>query len=190
MKPPHVREIDVTGFRRRLGAFLDVYAAAMSPPDDQLPGRHSIMYRHSTYPDFRAIVAETPRRFPRREPTVAGFIYGFHGAPGQWWHDVVYNAVRERSGAEEAEKWLADPFEVAELHVRPEYQGHGLGRKLLNGLCQDREEHTVVLSTLDRPATRAKRLYGSVGMTDLLSDFEFPGGGPHYAVMGAALPVR
>jgi len=191
VKDPQLREIGVQTFRRRLTAFLDVYAAAMAPPADQLPGRHSIMYRHSTYPGFRAIVAERPRRIPLpgASSEIVGFIYGFHGAAGQWWHDVVYDALTDRGGPEHAERWLADPFEVAELHVHPSYQGHGLGRGLLTGLCAGRPEHTMVLSTLDRPDTRARRLYHSVGLTDLLSDFDFPGGGPPYAVMGVALPL-
>ncbi|NED58401.1 GNAT family N-acetyltransferase, partial [Micromonospora aurantiaca] len=60
----------------------------------------------------------------------------------------------------------------------------------LNALCEGRPERTVVLSTLDRrPDTPARNLYRSVGMVDLLSDFEFPGGGPRYAVMGGTLPL-
>jgi ribosomal protein S18 acetylase RimI-like enzyme len=85
---------------------------------------------------------------------------------------------------------LSDAYEVAELHVHPTYQGMGLGRKLLTTLCGERPERTVVLSTLDRrPETPAHRLYRSVGFVDLLSSFEFPGGGPPYAVMGAPLPL-
>jgi len=189
VKEPQLREIGVQAFRKRLTTFLDVYAAAMDPPADQLPGRHSIMYRHSTYPGFRAFVAEQPRRLPGRSPEIAGFIYGFRGATGQWWHDVVYEALTELGGPEHAEHWLADTFEVAELHVHPRHQSRGLGRALLTQICADRPERTVVLSTLDRAETKARRLYRSVGMTDLLSTFEFPGGGPPYAVMGASLPL-
>ncbi|SEF47966.1 Acetyltransferase (GNAT) family protein [Thermomonospora echinospora] len=187
--PPKLREIDVRGFRRRLGPILDVYAAAMDPPIDQLPGRYAIMERHTTYPRFRALVAESRRPF-LRGGAIQGFAYGFHGTPGQWWHDVVHHALDEAGGAGHAAEWLSDSFEVAELHVDPAHQGRGLGRALLTTLCADRPERTVVLSTLDRrPETRARRLYRSVGMVDLLADFEFPGGGPRYAVMGARLPL-
>lgn len=187
--PPKLREIDERGFLRRLGPILDVYAAAMNPPIDQLPGRHAIMERHTVYPRFRALVAESRRPF-LRGAAIHGFAYGFHGAPGQWWHDVVHQALVEAGGAEHAAEWLSDAFEVAELHVDPAYQGRGVGRALLTALCAGRPERTVVLSTLDRrPETRALRLYRSVGMVDLLTDFEFPGGGPHYAVLGARLPL-
>jgi ribosomal protein S18 acetylase RimI-like enzyme len=182
MRDPRIREIDARGYLRRLGGMLDVYAAAMDPPLDQLPGRRTIMERHATYPAFRSVVAE-------RRRTVIGFVYGFHGAPGQWWHDVVHHALSDVGGNGHAAAWLTDPFEVAELHVHPAYQGQGIGRRLLEEICAGRPESTVVLSTLDRPNSRARRLYTSVGMTDLLTAFEFPGGGPLYAVMAAPLPL-
>jgi GNAT superfamily N-acetyltransferase len=195
---PNLREVDQRAFTQSLGSMLDVYAAAMGPPRDQLPGRYTIMERHSTYPAFRAFLAE--RRAPLRLPagiasrrfaggSLAGFAYGFRGAEGQWWHDVVRQALIDAGGKQHADRWLADTFEVAELHVHPVFQGRGLGRRLLTALCHDRSEHTVVLSTLDRPDSRARRLYASVGMTDLLRDFEFPGGGPPYAIMGGPLPL-
>jgi len=193
---PTLREVDRKAFVQLLGSMLDVYAAAMGPPREQLPGRYTIMERHSTHPAFRAFVAE--RRAPlrlagvagrRARGSIAGFAYGFHGAEGQWWHDVVREALIDAGGVRHADQWLADAFEVAELHVHPGFQGRGLGRRLLTALCADRTEQTVVLSTLDRPDSRARRLYASVGLTDLLRDFEFPGGGPPYAIMGGPLPL-
>jgi ribosomal protein S18 acetylase RimI-like enzyme len=190
---PNLREVDRRAFVQRLGSMLDVYAAAMGPPRDQLPGRYTIMERHSTYPDFRALLAERRPALRlgglRAGGGIAGFAYGFRGAEGQWWHDVVRQALVDTGGRQHAERWLTDAFEVAELHVHPAYQGRGVGRRLLTALCQDRPERTVVLSTLDRPDSRARRLYASVGMTDLLRDFAFPGGGPAYAIMAGPLPL-
>ena len=85
--------------------------------------------------------------------------------------------------------WLDDSFEVAELHVRPAYQGMGIGRELLLRLTSERPERTAVLSTADAES-RARRLYRGVGFTDLLTGFRFSGGEPPYAVMGARLPLR
>lgn len=187
MREPTLREIDVKTFQRMLNALVEVYVAAMNPPRNQLPGRQAIMQRHATHPGFRAFVMERRRALGS---TVVGFIYGFHGSAGQWWHDVVESELQARNGPEYTEHWLSNAYEVAELHVHPAYQGMGLGRKLLTTLCSDRPESTVVLSTLDRrPETPAHRLYRSVGFVDLLSSFEFPGGGPPYAVMGAPLPL-
>jgi GNAT superfamily N-acetyltransferase len=133
-------------------------------------------------------------------PLLAGFTYGFHGAPGQWWHDVVAGALAlsfaSASRAPSAYPapgagvaWLDDSFEVAELHVRPAYQGMGIGRELLLRLTSGRPERTAVLSTADAES-RARRLYRGVGFIDLLTGFRFSGGEPPYAVMGARLPLR
>lgn len=178
---PQIRQIDRRVFFRRLDAMLATYAAAMRPPPEQMPGRRTIMQRHASYPGFRAFVA-TRRR------CVAGFAYGFHGEQGQWWHDVVLQALTDAGGPAHAREWLGDTFEVAELHVHPDDQGHGLGRALITTLCAGRAERTVVLSTLDAQ-TPARHLYRSLNLTDLLTDFAFPGGGPRYAVMGARLPL-
>ncbi|WP_019630830.1 GNAT family N-acetyltransferase [Actinomadura atramentaria] len=190
MKDPKLRELDERAFLRRLNPILRVYAAAMRPPEDQLPGRNTIMARHARHPRFRALVAEEPARLPGRAGRIAGFCYGFRGCGGQWWHDVVYRELERLGGPEHADRWMADSFEVAELHVRPDAQGRGLGRALLTAACEGREEATVVLSTLDLdPESPARRLYRSVGLTDLFTGFAFPGGGPPYAVMGGALPL-
>lgn len=178
---PQIREIDRRGFLRRLDVLLATYEAAMRPPTGQLPGRHMIMERHTGHPDFHAFVAERSR-------TVVGFAYGFRGEAGQWWHDVVRDQLVRVGGSEHAAHWLDDAWEVAELHVHPSAQGEGLGRGLITSLCAGRPERTVVLSTLDA-RTPARNLYRSLGMTDLLTGFRFPGGGPAYAVMGAALPL-
>ncbi len=153
----------------------------MLPPVGQMPGRRTIMERHASYPGFRAFVAE-------RRRTVVGFAYGFHGESGQWWHDVVRGAVTELGGAAHAAGWLDDSFEVAELHVHPAAQGKGLGRLLITTLCDGQPERTMVLSTLEGRTT-ARHLYRSLGLTDLLTAFRFPGGGPLYAVMGVGLPL-
>lgn len=192
MREAKLRDVDQRAFLRRLGPILAVYAAAMRPPAEQLPGRRTIMERHTAYPGFRAVVAE--RRGPPlpRGGTIRGFAYGFRGESGQWWHDVVRGALAGLGGEEHAARWLDDPFEIAELHVHPAHQGQGLGRRLLNSLCEGRAQRTVVLSTLDYgpdEETPARRLYRSVGMIDLLTGFVFPGGGPPYAVMGATLPL-
>ncbi|GAA2100155.1 GNAT family N-acetyltransferase [Actinomadura alba] len=198
VREPNLREVDQRAFLKRLGSLLDVYTAAMKPPAEQLSGRYTIMERHSDYPAFRAFVFERrrvpvplPRALGGRQPgwNVAGFAYGFRGVSGQWWHDVVHQALVDAGGKRHADSWLGDAFEVAELHVHPSYQGQGLGRRLLSALCAGRPEHTVVLSTLDRPDSPARRLYGSVGMTDLLREFEFPGGAQTYAIMGGPLPL-
>jgi len=126
---------------------------------------------------------------PRPSPgDVIAFAYGFHGGSGQWWHDLVRSALVSRSGYGAAIEWLDDSFEVAEVHVHPEYQRRGIGRRLLYRLTGGRAERTAVLSTMDTNSP-ARRLYRSLGFTDLLTDYRFSGAPVPYAVMGAALPL-
>ena len=178
-----ISEFGAGEFGQHVDALLAVYAAAMQPPAEQLPGRRSLMRRHADGPAFRALAA-------RREPggPVVGFAYGFRSAAGQWWHDTVLVALASHAGAAAASGWLADCLEVAELHVHPDHQHHGLGRRLLLMLATGRQERTAMLSTPDTESP-ARSLYRSVGFTDLLTGYGFPGGGPPYAVMGALLPL-
>jgi GNAT superfamily N-acetyltransferase len=194
-------ELGPAEFRPSINRFIAVYRAAMNPPDRMLAGREAILARHATNPGFRALTAVlapegessegpaygTPPTVATSRGVLAGFTYGFHGAPGQWWHDMVAAALAVSSEGG-AGGWLADSFEVAELHVLPAYQGAGIGRELLLRLTSGRQECTAVLSTADTES-RARRLYRRVGFTDLLTGFRFSGAEPPYAVMGARLPL-
>jgi GNAT superfamily N-acetyltransferase len=52
-----LRELDRNQFLANLGACAGIYAAAMNPPTEQMPGRYVIMERHSGYAAFRAVAA-------------------------------------------------------------------------------------------------------------------------------------
>ena len=185
---PHITltELSEQVFRGSIDQLLDVYKAAMNPPERQLAGREMIMERHAANPAFRALAAVDPRA----DGGIAGFCYGFHGLPGQWWHDIVAGELASAKRASgDGMAWLADSYEVAELHVLPQWQGRGIGRALLLELASSRTERTAVLSTQDLES-RARSLYRSVGFTDLITGFRFSGGDIPYAVMGAVLPLR
>ena len=176
-------ELGAARFVVAVDTMLAVYTAAMKPAASQLAGRRAIMARHATNPGFRALAVLDADGQP------VAFTYGFHGEPGQWWHDVVNFALSASVGAAEAQHWLTDSFEVAELHVAPAYQHQGLGRSLLYRLTADLEEPCALLSTHDSESP-ARHLYRSAGFVDLLTTFRFSGGDPPYAVMGAELPLR
>jgi ribosomal protein S18 acetylase RimI-like enzyme len=188
-----LRELDAGGFLANLQACTSVYAAAMSPPGYQLPGRHSIMERHAGYSAFRAIAAvrgaPDGQAGPGEPRSVIGFAYGFHGEGGQWWHDLVSQAVARAMGRQAAQDWLADSFEIAEVHVLPGHQRQGTGLAMMLRLTAGRPERTAVLSTMDAD-TRARRLYRGLGFTDLLTGFAFAGTEEPYAIMGSPLPLR
>jgi GNAT superfamily N-acetyltransferase len=202
-------ELDGNQFLANLEACAGVYAAAMNPPEDQLPGRHTIMERHSGYAAFRAIAAivrpvgEAPAD---GDPAgggqtggeqaggelitgdLVGFAYGFHGGNGQWWHDLVSRTTASILGSRAADDWFGDSLEIAEVHVLPSYQGRGTGLAMMLRLTAGRPERAAVLSTMDAN-TRARRLYRGLGFTDLLTSFIFPGTELPYAIMGAPLPL-
>jgi ribosomal protein S18 acetylase RimI-like enzyme len=178
-----IGELTRPEFLARLDELLAIYVAAMGADPSELPSRRAIMERHAGNPGFRALGVSSPNR-----PQFVAFCYGFRGAPGQWWHDVVRAGIQAASGVRAADSWLDDVMEVAEVHVDPAYQARGIGRSMLLQLADGRPERTALLSTRDS-LTPARRLYRSLGFTDLLTDFSFPGGGMRYAVMGAELPL-
>jgi GNAT superfamily N-acetyltransferase len=192
-------ELDGNQFLANLEACAGVYAAAMNPPEDQLPGRHTIMERHTGYAAFRAIVAiahpaggEPPGSWQGDSELIVGdlvgFAYGFHGGSGQWWHDLVSRTTAAILGSRAADDWFGDSLEIAEVHVIPSYQGQGTGLAMMLRLTAGRPERAAVLSTMDAN-TRARRLYRGLGFTDLLTSFTFPGTELPYAIMGAPLPL-
>jgi len=194
---PELLDIGKARFLAELDTLVEVYAAAMRPPREQVPGRRAIMERHTQFPSFRAVVVvappgsgdgPSPAAAGGRLPIIA-FSYGFHGADGQWWHDLVRSALTRMGGYDLAQNWLGDSFEVAEVHVHPDYQGRGVGRRMVPALLHPRLERTALLSTQDAD-TRARRLYRGLGFGDLLTGYRFPGTDPPYAVMGAVLPLR
>jgi ribosomal protein S18 acetylase RimI-like enzyme len=178
-----ITELDRPGFLANLDLQLGIYRAAMGSDGGAGSGRKAIMERHADYPGLRALAA-----VEEQSRHVVGFAYGFHGLAGQWWHDVVWEGIAARDGQAVAHAWLDSSLEIAEVHVLPDYQSRGIGRRMMMLLTARRPEPTALLSTRDAQ-TPARRLYRQLGFTDLLTDFRFPGGSPPYAVMGAPLPL-
>lgn len=171
-----IRLISTDEFAGHISRLADIYGAAMKRSGDLVVQRRDIMAGHVDRRGFVAACAVDA------DDHVVGFGYGYHGRPGEWWHDVVADAL----GRDAARTWLSDAFELAELHVGPDHQGTGLGRRLLDTVLAAATGRTVVLSTHDRE-TVARSLYRSEGFVDLLRDFRFPGSSEVYAVLGLQL---
>ena len=167
---------------RRLDEVLAVYAEAMNYSADLVATRRGFMYAHTHRPGFRAVATLAD------DDRLLGFGYGYLSARGQWWHDQVRAALSPQA----YEYWMTDAFEVVELHVRPDAQGHGLGERQLLALLEGATERTVVLSTPEVPAedSRAWRLYRRMGFVDLLRFFRFPGDDRPFGVLGRPLPLQ
>lgn len=166
---------------RRLDDVIEVYGDAMSYRPETIQTRRGYIATHVRRPGFRAVATLGT------DGRLVGFGYGHHGAPGQWWHDQVSAAMDEPARA----TWLADCFEVVELHVRTAAQGHGLGEKQLRALLRMAAGQTTLLSTpeVDEKTSRAWRLYRRFGFVDVLRDLRFPGDTRAFAVLGRALPL-
>src|SRR2546430_11119750 len=130
---PSVGGLTPAEFVAGLDQLVAVSAAGMRPPAGLLAGRRTIMAGHAGNPRFRALAVTDDGT-----GETVGFGYGFQGAAGQWWHDTVSRALAARSGDEAAAAWLDDSFEVAELHVAPGHQGHGVGAGVLLRLTAGR----------------------------------------------------
>ena len=154
---------------------LAVYAEAMGVDPWSARSRRPILLAHHKRRGLRAVAAQDEGR-------LVGVAYGYLGEPGQWWHDQVHRAI----GDDAAARWLAASFEVCELHVRPAYQGYGLGRELLTELLTDQPAATAVLSTPDTE-TRARGFYRAGGWIDLVGGLLFPGDPREFAVLGLPL---
>ena len=145
-------------------AALDVFSAAIGFPrrHSRVVGLGDAMRRHASYGGFRAFGA-----FGAQDKLV-GFSYGYTSQPGLWWREQIVPALSEQ----QRDYWLADAFEVVELHVHPSAQGHKLGSALHDRLVAGLPNKTALLSVMHR-SERARQLYGRRGWQTLLGDMRF-----------------
>jgi ribosomal protein S18 acetylase RimI-like enzyme len=166
---------------RRLDDVIEVYGQAMGYPAELLEARRGYVAGHVHRPGFRAVATLDPA------DRLLGFGYGYTSGSGQWWHDQVRGALRRDA----RRTWLSDCFEVVELHVRPDAQGHGLGASQLRSLLAMASGRTTLLSTpeADEQRSRAWRLYRRFEFVDVLRHFYFPGDDRPFAILGRPLPL-
>lgn len=176
---PRVTTWTADDFVARVNECMLIYVRAMNYPDTTGIQRAVTARRHAEHEGFacRAAVLDDGR--------VVGFGYGYTTASGQWWHDLVRRALT----ADQARDWMDDAFELSELHVLPDFQGEGLGRRLLVELAAGLPHSAMLLSTPDAD-TRAFHLYRSLGFVDLRRHYLFPGDIRPFAVLGATLPLE
>jgi ribosomal protein S18 acetylase RimI-like enzyme len=169
--------VDAAGFAPHVDAAVDIYMAALGRPPEVLASRRASTRDHLSETGFRAVLVWSGA-------DLVGFGYGYDDLPGQWWHDLVVDALTDEVTA----RWMSAAFQVTEVHVLPSHQRRGLGRQLMGELLGGLPHETAVLSAFDEP-TPARRLYQSLGFVDLITGLRFPGNVELYAVMAADLPL-
>ncbi len=164
-----------------LDEVLGVYARAFAAPpyaraEDAVNQFAEILIeRHIHRDDFRMVGAFSADQ-------LVGLAYGYHGGPGQYWHDLVRLALGERLAGE----WLDDAFELAEFAVLPAYQARGIGSRLHNALLSGIPYRTAIATTI-RDNNPALDFYLRRGWVILRDDFRFPGAVHEQAIIGRAL---
>jgi ribosomal protein S18 acetylase RimI-like enzyme len=183
--PPRVQrfaELTTDELRLRLPEALELYVAAMGYPKGTAEQRAPMWLAHMLRSGWRCVAAVDS------EEWLVGIAYGYHGAPGQWWHEQVRRGITERDGPEAARSWLDDYYELTEVHVRPGSQGHGIGEELLRRLLSGVPATHVLLSTPEGPS-RAWNLYRRLGFVDVLRHYRFTGDPRPFGVLARALPL-
>jgi ribosomal protein S18 acetylase RimI-like enzyme len=155
----------------------EVFAAAFVMSADEASRFVGHLATHATRRDFRFFAA-----WDGDDGPLLGFIYGYTGEPGQWFHDRIRAAL----APEIAEHWLADVYEVVEFAVRPEAQGRGIGGQLHDALVSSLTNRTAILSTRQED-TAAIRLYRRRGWQPILTDYQFPSSAKLYTILGLDL---
>jgi ribosomal protein S18 acetylase RimI-like enzyme len=163
----------------RVNDAMAIYVLAMNYPGYAGSQRSVTTRRHTSHRGFAC------RAAVRSNGMLVGFGYGYTTTAGQWWHDLVRKALSPAAAAD----WLTDAFELSEMHVLPNYQGRGVGGRLLTSLAEGIPHRSMLLSTPDAD-TRAFRLYRAMGFQDLARNYLFPGDARPFAVLGARLPLR
>jgi ribosomal protein S18 acetylase RimI-like enzyme len=147
-----------------LDSALTVFAAALgyAKRHDRVVGMGESIRRHASRDGFKAFGAFDT------DDHLVGFSYGYASRPGLWWREQIVPALSRA----QRDFWLADAYEVAELHVHPRAQGNRLGSQLHDYLVADLPHRTALLSVMHR-SERARGLYTSRGWQELIHDLRF-----------------
>ncbi|MEU2061348.1 GNAT family N-acetyltransferase [Streptomyces sp. NPDC013455] len=157
---------------------LAVQALAFGLGQEEVSVRRQIVLRHMQYTGARAFGATAGGR-------LVGFVYGMPNSRTHWWSTVVEPYLRAGGN----DFWLDDSFVITELHVHPNHQNRGIGRRLITTITDTADEPRSILSAIDTDSP-ARGLYHSLGYVDLARRVHFPSAPRPYAVMGAPLPLR
>ena len=167
----------------RLDEALCVFADAIGFPRQhaRVTGLGETLRRHVLRAGFAAFgafergpggeVSPGLAQAPDTAAPLVGFSYGYTSQPGLWWREQIVPAL----SPEQRDYWLANAFELAELHVHPSAQGQRLGSALHDRLMDTARvatHRTALLSVMHR-SERARRLFTRRGWQTLVPELRF-----------------
>ncbi|MFJ2956658.1 GNAT family N-acetyltransferase [Streptomyces sp. NPDC087270] len=158
---------------------LGVQAVAFGLGPEEVAIRRQIVLRHLACRGARALAAHSTS-----DGRMVGFVYGLPNDRAHWWSSVVQPYLRAQGN----DGWLDDSFVITELHVLPDFQSRGIGRRLITEITDTATEPRSILSAIDGESP-ARHLYRALGYRDLARPVHFPSAPRPYAVMGAPLPL-
>jgi ribosomal protein S18 acetylase RimI-like enzyme len=173
-----IRQLDSAELDADLEEIVAVYAAASveDPAAALRRMRTEVLPRHRRRDGFRFLVG-------REGAPIVGIAYGYVGARGQWWTERV---ARSMTAAQQAE-WLDRPhFEVVELHVRPDRQRRGIGRRLLETLLEGIDLPFALLST-DEGNESARAFYRQLGWVEIVRGVDLASPRGPYVILARQL---
>jgi len=181
-----IRELSPHEFTAMAPELVGLYITAMRYPIAIHDQRVTVWRRDSLERDFTAVAAFD-------EEQLAGVAYGFRGSQKRWWDQQLRRGlVNSHAMTPEMTAVVENYFELAEIHVAPHLQGHGIGRALIERLLSRASQPHVLLSTPEVPneGNAAFGLYRSLGFEDVLRDFRYTGDPRPFAVLGRTLPLE
>lgn len=180
-----IRRLSPQEFAILAPQLVDIYIEAMGYNPTIRANRINAWKADVMRPGFTAVIAEN-------EFGIAGLAYGFVGTPDTWWDRQLRRGFTEAGGpTPEQLDILHNYFELAEIHVTPNLQGHGLGLCLIEELAWNAPASYLLLSTPEVPneANAAFGLYRKVGFFDVLRNLEYPADERAFAILAARLPL-
>jgi ribosomal protein S18 acetylase RimI-like enzyme len=131
------------------------YDEVFGDHDDYESWRTNLFQRHAARDGYRLLTVS-------EADTVIAFAWGYIGERGQFWPDLVCEALPPEICSE----WVGGHFEVVELGVLEEHRRNGWGHALHDGLLKGIERRCL-LGTKDDADDPAVRLYLRAGWRKL-----------------------
>lgn len=180
-----IKRLTTAEFQLLAPRLVDIHLEAMGYPFELHARRLESWRRDTLQPGFISAIATGPN-------DVVGVAYGFLSDHNHWWDRQLRKGMEAQGVSEELQREISSGyFEVTEIHVRPGLHGRGIGRSLLTELLWNVPAPRAVLSTPEVAGENnpAFGLYRSLGFTDLLRDYYYPGDDRPFAVLMCDLPL-